>query len=224
MSKFPFDLTAEDFNEAYFELAAGIKQYYVSKMGKHNDLDKNFVKKPYAIPECFCDVIDKFFNDVTKKQYIAISHISQNDFNIFNKLTKNTDVQLVHKPFGKIYFLPKFKDTPLLKGCIYGLNCLNCRELYVGETMFDADTRIVQHRNALGRKDAKHSAIAEHWYKTGHSRFNFENPSLFGKESDPNIRKVIEAYEFRKNNATMNRIEEKGTFDPAWFRINSWPK
>ena len=90
--------------------------------------------------------------------------------------------------------------------------------------MFDPENRMTQHRKALERKDAKNSAIAEHWFETGHMNFNFENPAIYGLESNTNIRKVIEAFEIRNKNAKLNRSEEKGIFDPVWFLLNTWSK
>ena len=88
----------------------------------------NAIKEPYPIFDVFDDVINTFFNAPVKKQVVAISHIGQNESNIFKKGIKNTDIQLIFKPYSKICnILPRFKGSPTLEGCIYGLNCLDCR-------------------------------------------------------------------------------------------------
>ena len=162
---------------------------------------------------------------VALKTPIVISYTSKDDYRSLNKLMKNSDFRLVYRPIGKIHqFLPRFKDTPTYKGCIYGIKCHDCNQLYVGETMKDAGERILQHKSAVARGDTKASALAHHWIKEGHGNLGFSDYTIIETESDLPVRKVTEAYYIRKLNATLNRQEERGRFEPDWFLLDSWPK
>ena len=137
----------------------------------------------------------------------------------------DSNFRLVFRPIGKIHQLfPKFKDTPTYKGCIYGIKCQDCSQLYVGETMKDAGEKISQHKSVVKRGDAKASALAHHWNETGHGNFGFSDYSIIETESDLPVRKVTEAFYIRKLKATLNRQEELGRFEPDRFLLNSWPK
>ena len=135
-----------------------------------------------------------------------------------------SEISLIWRPVGKIKdALPKFKDIPKNKSCIYGITCNKCSEQYIGETMKGKECRLKQHRYALERKDFKSSALAEHWRDSGHKDFDFENATIIEVEPTTSIRKTKEAYYIRKFKAGLNRIEEKGAFDPSLFLLNSWP-
>ena len=85
------------------------------------------------------------------------------------------------------------------------------------------DCRIAQHKYALERKDSKASALADHWKNSGHADFDFKNAVTIETESNTSLRKTKEAFYIRKFNAGLNRIEERGAFDPALYLLNSWP-
>ena len=70
--------------------------------------------------------------------------------------------------------------------------CRNCDKLYIGETSKKINTRLTEHKNAIGRHDPR-SLPATHADDLGH-KFDWTNTTILGQGNTRHAREFKEAW------------------------------
>ena len=106
------------------------------------------------------------------------------------------------------------KDEP---GVVYAVGCITCPDVYVGETLRTAATRIREHKYHANSGHPELSGIAAHVINEGHT-VHWE-PKIVAKESNTSRRKIREALfidKVRKKNMNLDKGLE---LSPLWLDL-----
>ena len=96
---------------------------------------------------------------------------------------------------------PTPRDTRT--GVVYRIKCESCDQFYVGETGRALNTRVKEHKDAIRLGNYDKSALAAHWYATGHS-IDWD-PVILDQERHFNSRKIKEAIQIHLLKPPLNR-------------------
>ena len=102
-----------------------------------------------------------------------VSVVFNNTNTIRNKLIRNS---------------PAIRHTTDKKG-IYIIPCIDCTQVYVGETGRSLDIRVVEHKRAC-RLGYENSAVANHTLNIGH-RINFNKAAIICQNNNISHRRVL---------------------------------
>ena len=120
----------------------------LEKLTKKGTFTKNFTYHPWA---------NNKFQKIFKEFNIILAPI--NKFNIKNPINANY----------------KEKEPPLKKSGIYKINCKQCEKVYIGQTKINLETRTKEHFRNFRVNHRDQSAIASHFWNTGHEINNTTN-------------------------------------------------
>ena len=118
---------------------------------------------------------------------------------------------MIFEPFNKLGdILTHIKDPVPLeerKGLVYQIPCLNCPEVYIGETQRRFSTRCKEHQRSVrfGVIDNA-SALAKHCARLDHNT-DWAGASILEFETDFAKRGFLESYHINSTNNTMNDKE-----------------
>ncbi|EFN74754.1 hypothetical protein EAG_01936, partial [Camponotus floridanus] len=122
---------------------------YLIKKNKNNssnqakqDQDSGENASYFVLP-FYSNISDKF-NKITRNTNIKVAFFSENKLNIFIKTHKDP--------------IPKLDNNNV----VYGINCLNCEAMYIGQTKRKLKTRISEHRRNLNMKTKGQFVITDH--------------------------------------------------------------
>lgn len=108
------------------------------------------------------------------------------------------------KTVGLSYTKLKDKDPPLkTSGVVYGIPCLNCEKVYIGQTSRVFKDRLTSHRSDC-RNNKQTCALAQHTFDTGHN-FNFAEPKVLITENRLRKRLFLEMVEIHLSVSTVNK-------------------
>ena len=101
-------------------------------------------------------------------------------------------------------------------GVVYEIPCMDCPEVYVGETKRTLKVRLGEHRQVVKRGDPK-NGIAVHVQKTNHC-INWEGATVLRRAKGFWLRRTVEAIQIKK--ATLNMNLDSGLLLPmVWNPI-----
>ena len=118
-----------------------------------------------------------------------------------------------HTTLRKILVHPKDKTHKLDKtGVVYKIQCKDCPETYIGETLRKTKLRVQHH----GRKSSTNdSPMAHHIHHNKH-RLDIKDTNILDQETDWTKRGIKEAIYIRKERPTLNRDEGRHRLSRAW--------
>ena len=93
----------------------------------------------------------------------------------------------------------KVRDVTDCCGVVYQLTC-DCGTKYIGHTARKISTRIKEHQMAASKNKANHSAIADHWMRTGH-KLNSDSVSVLDRDGNDHRRRIKETLHILKNHS-----------------------
>jgi len=86
---------------------------------------------------------------------------------------------------------------------VYGITCLDCNKVYIGQTGRRLTDRLNEHKRAVNNKNQS-NAVAKHVSETNHQP-DFNNIKIVQKEKNIGVRILLESYTIAANaTRTMN--------------------
>ena len=108
---------------------------------------------------------------------------------------KQFDINVAHKPTrsikNEVCKLKDKRENSDKAGIVYGLNCMSCPSVYVGETGRQTRDRMKEHQFDIVKKKAM-SKVYKHTAETGHS-FNFDDVKILDDTSNVRVRRQLES-------------------------------
>ena len=112
-----------------------------------------------------------------------------------------------------VHLHPKDKTDKLKKtGVVYKLQCKECPETYIGETVRKAKARIQEHRRP---SMTEKSAMAHHIIYNKH-QLEIKDSKILDQESNWTKREIKEAIYIRKQQPSLNRDGGRHNLSRAW--------
>ena len=102
-------------------------------------------------------------------------------------------------------------------GAVYRINCMDCDDIYIGETGRTTRIRCLEHKSHARCKRTDHSAAADHVLLEGH-KMDFDNPVVLDRDKRLMSRRVKEALWLYSADKKMNR-DQGLELNPLWFSV-----
>ena len=102
-------------------------------------------------------------------------------------------------------------------GVVYAVPCLDCRDIYVGQTKRDLDIRLTEHKRAVAKGD-KTNGISAHVNKTGHNP-GWEKTKIVYKEKDPALRLNLEGITIAANESRVMNLAPPSGGLKSWLKM-----
>ena len=102
-------------------------------------------------------------------------------------------------------------------GAMYRINCMDCDDIYIGETGRTTRVRCLEHKSHARCKRTDHSAAADHVLLKGH-KMDFDNPVVLDRDKRLMSRRVKEALWLYSTDKKMNR-DQGLELNPLWFSV-----
>lgn len=133
------------------------------------------------------------------------------------KLFKNheiNNIQLALKPINKIsMLLHNLKDNIKINkqnDVIYKLQCLDCKQVYIGHTSMWIEMRIKHHKSNAKTNTTTNTALSTHVINNNH-KIDWDNVIILHKENKTSKRRILESIYIQKHDKViMNDRREIG--------------
>jgi predicted GIY-YIG superfamily endonuclease len=96
---------------------------------------------------------------------------------------------------------------PMNIAVIYKLTCIKCEKVYIGQTQFDVNHRINQHKNGL--KEEGKSSAADHVLHNKDHGINFDRPEILARDNNKKAREIKKTLLTLKHSNAYNTISHE---------------
>jgi len=140
--------------------------------------------------------------------------------------------RVVGKGVDVRYTIPKKLDSIIKKGkdrldarqntdIVYKIECINCDQVYIGQTKRHLETRIKEHRNNINNPSHNYSVVTNHRLSEKHD-FKWDEPIILHKERNMRKRKIAEMFfikKYKKTNNSLNLQKDTENLNPIYNKI-----
>jgi len=104
------------------------------------------------------------------------------------------------------------------KDIVYKISCKDCDSTYVGQTKRKLNTRLLEHKKDINKKNGKLSVISEHRLGNNHE-FDWDNPKILDREKFYYKRLISEMINIKTQNNALNLQSDTELLQPTYVEI-----
>jgi len=114
-----------------------------------------------------------------------------------------------------------YASTSRVLTIVYKINCIDCDQVYIGQTKRHLETRIKEHRNNINNSSGNYSLVTNHRLTEKHD-FKWDEPIILHKEKNRRRREIAEMFfikKYKKTNNSLNLQKDTENLNPIYDKL-----